>query len=191
MIKENYNQHVNSKITFTEVNYMNYLIVVDMQNDFVTGALGTKEAEKIVPNVKEKIRKFNGEIIFTRDTHQKNYLDTQEGKLLPVPHCIEGTEGFEIVPELDTTGCKIINKPTFGSKELGEYLTLENRKEKIESITLVGLCTDICIISNAMLIKAFLPEVPITVDSSCCAGVAPESHQRALESMKACQIQVI
>lgn len=191
MIKENYNQHVNSKITFTEVNYMNYLIVVDMQNDFVTGALGTKEAEKIVPNVKVKIRKFNGEIIFTRDTHQQNYLDTQEGKLLPVPHCIEGTEGFEIVPELDTTGCKIINKPTFGSKELGEYLTLENRKEKIESITLVGLCTDICVISNAMLIKAFLPEVPITVDSSCCAGVTPESHQRALESMKTCQIQIM
>ncbi len=191
MIKENYNQHINSKIIFTEVNYMNYLIVVDMQNDFVTGVLGTKEAEKIVPNVKEKIKNFNGEIIFTRDTHQKNYLDTQEGKLLPVPHCIEGTEGFEIVPELDTTSHKIINKPTFGSKELGEYLTLENRKEKIESITLVGLCTDICVISNAMLIKAFLPEVPITVDSSCCAGVTPESHQRALESMKACQIQVI
>ena len=101
--------------------------------------LGTKEAEKIVPNVKEKIKNFNGEIIFTRDTHQKNYLDTQEGKLLPVPHCIEGTEGFEIVKELDTAGYKIINKPTFGSKELGEYLTIENRKEKIESITLVGL----------------------------------------------------
>jgi nicotinamidase/pyrazinamidase len=170
---------------------MNYLIVVDMQNDFVTGALGTEEAEKIVPSVKEKIEKFNGEIIFTRDTHQKNYLDTQEGKLLPVPHCIEGTEGFEIVPELDTAGYKIINKPTFGSKELGEYLTLENKKEKIESITLVGLCTDICVISNAMLIKAFLPEVPITVDSSCCAGVTPESHQRALESMKTCQIQIM
>ena len=191
MIKEIYNSQTKPIVKFTEVNYMNYLIVVDMQNDFVTGALGTKEAEKIVPNVKSKIENFNGKIIFTRDTHQENYPETQEGKLLPVPHCIEGTEGFEIVPELDTIGCKIINKPTFGSKELGEYLTSESKKEKIESVTLVGLCTDICVISNAMLIKAFLPEVPIIVDSSCCAGVTPESHQRALESMKTCQIQII
>ncbi len=170
---------------------MNYLIVVDMQNDFITGALGTKEAEKIVPKVRNKIENFEGEIIFTRDTHKENYLETQEGKLLPIPHCIEGTKGFEIVTELDTSSHKIINKPTFGSKELGEYLTAENNKEKIESVTLVGLCTDICVISNAMLIKAFLPEVQIIVDSSCCAGVTPGSHQRALESMKTCQVQII
>jgi len=171
---------------------MNYLIVVDMQKDFVDGALGTNEAVAIVPNVVEKVKNFDGKVLFTRDTHHENYMKTQEGKNLPVPHCIKGTEGFEIIPELKAF-CKSepIDKPVFGSAYLGQYLQEENEKEEIESIMLIGLCTDICVISNAFIIKAFLPEVPIIVDASCCAGVTPESHLRALESMKTCQIQII
>lgn len=171
---------------------MNYLIVIDMQKDFVDGALGTKEAVAIVPNVVEKIKNFDGKILFTRDTHQMNYMETQEGKNLPVPHCIKGTDGFELVSEIKTL-CKSepIDKPTFGSAALAELLQKEHAKEPIESITLVGLCTDICVISNAFVIKAFLPEVPIIVDAGCCAGVTLESHLRALESMKTCQIQII
>lgn len=171
---------------------MKYLIVVDMQNDFVDGALGTKEAVAIVPNVVEKIKGFDGKILFTRDTHHENYMDTQEGRNLPVPHCIEGTEGFELVAEIKALcDSKPIDKPVFGSVELGILLQEENAKELIEEITLVGLCTDICVISNAFVIKSFLPEVPVIVDASCCAGVTPESHLRALESMKTCQIQVV
>ena len=171
---------------------MKYLIVVDMQKDFVDGALGTKEAIAIVPNVVEKVKNFEGKVLFTRDTHHENYMETQEGKNLPVPHCIKGTEGFELVSELKALcGSEPIDKPTFGSAYLGQMLLEENEKEKIDSITLIGLCTDICVISNAFVIKAFLPEVPITVDASCCAGVTPESHLRALASMKTCQIQII
>ena len=152
------------------------LVVVDMQNDFIDGALGTKEAVAIVPKVAEKIRTFDGEVIFTRDTHEENYTETQEGRNLPVPHCIRGTKGWEICPELEVLRkTEAIDKPTF---------------EPIESITFVGLCTDICVISNAMLTKAFLPEVPLRVDAACCAGVTPESHRNALEAMKMCQIQV-
>ena len=170
---------------------MKYLIVIDMQKDFVDGALGTKEAVAIVPNVVEKIKGFDGKVLFTRDTHHENYMDTQEGKILPVPHCIEGTEGFELVPEIKMLcDSKPIDKPVFGSAELGMKLQAENEREVIESITLVGLCTDICVISNAFVIKSFLPEVTIVVDASCCAGVTPESHLRALESMKTCQIQI-
>jgi len=170
---------------------MKYLIVIDMQNDFVDGALGTKEAVAIVPNVAEKIKGFDGKVLFTRDTHHENYIDPQEGKNLPVPHCIEGTEGFELVQEIKALcDSKPIDKPVFGSAELGMKLQAENEKEPIESITLVGLCTDICVISNAFVIKSFLPEVPIIVDASCCAGVTPESHLRALESMKTCQILI-
>lgn len=170
---------------------MKVLVVVDMQKDFIDGALGSKEAVAIVPKVAEKIRNFQGKIYFTRDTHQPNYMDTQEGHYLPVPHCIEGTEGWQISEELDTsTMTAVVNKTTFGSKELAERLLADQEQEKIESITLVGLCTDICVISNAMVIKAFLPETPIVVDASCCAGVTPESHLRALESMKTCQILV-
>jgi len=171
---------------------MKYLIVVDMQKDFVDGALGTKEAVEIVPNVIEKVKGFDGRVLFTRDTHHENYMETQEGKNLPVPHCIKGTEGFEIIPELKAL-CKEepIDKPVFGSAYLGQFLVEENQKEKIEEITLIGLCTDICVISNAFIIKAFLPEVPIIVDAACCAGVTPESHLRALESMKTCQIQIV
>ena len=171
---------------------MKYLIVIDMQNDFVDGALGTKEAVSIVPNVVEKIKNFNGKVLFTRDTHHADYMDTQEGRHLPVPHCIEGTEGFELVSEVKALcDSNPIDKPIFGSVELGMQLKEENDKESIESITLVGLCTDICVISNAFVIKSFLPEVPIIVDASCCAGVTVESHLRALESMKTCQIQIV
>ncbi|MCD8249902.1 MAG: cysteine hydrolase [Lachnospiraceae bacterium] len=169
----------------------NILVVVDMQNDFIDGALGTKEAVAIVPRVAEKIRNFPGRVIFTRDTHEQNYMNTQEGQHLPVPHCIRGTEGWQISPEL-TVFCKEepVDKPTFGSVELGALLRQANEEETIESITFVGLCTDICVISNALLAKAYLPEVPVVVDASCCAGVTPESHQTALNAMKACQIAV-
>lgn len=167
------------------------LIVVDMQNDFIDGALGTKEAAAIVPKVEEKIRSFTGKIIFTRDTHEENYMDTQEGKNLPVPHCIRGTRGWQISGKLQKF-CQEepVNKETFGSVELGCILKEEHQKDPIASVTLIGLCTDICVISNALLIKAFLPEVKIIVDASCCAGVTPESHRNALEAMKTCQITV-
>ena len=163
---------------------MDILVVIDMQNDFIDGALGTPEAEAIVPNVVDRVKNFNGLVLATRDTHGGDYLQTQEGRMLPVEHCIRGTYGWEIreeIAELLESGP--IDKPTFGSETLGKVLK--------DSITLIGLCTDICVISNAMLLKAFLPEVPVIVDSLCCAGVTPESHERALEAMKACQIEVI
>ena len=167
------------------------LVVVDMQNDFIDGALGTSEAQAIVPLVKEKIEKFDGKVIFTRDTHFDDYMQTQEGKNLPVPHCIKDTEGWEIRAELEALRTRpAIDKPTFGSVALGELLADENREEPIESITFIGLCTDICVISNAMIAKAFLPEVPLIVDAACCAGVTPESHRNALDAMKVCQIAV-
>ena len=160
-----------------------------MQNDFINGALGTKEAEAIVPYVKGLIEGFDGEVIFTRDTHYENYMETAEGKSLPVPHCIKGTEGWQIHPELDQLRrTDAIDKITFGSKELVELL---KDKGDIESITFVGLCTDICVISNAMLVKAFYPEIPLAVDAKGCAGVTPESHERALGAMKMCQIKII
>ena len=167
------------------------LVVVDMQNDFIDGALGTSEAQAIVPLVKEKIEKFDGKVIFTRDTHFDNYMQTQEGKNLPVPHCIKDTEGWEIRGELEALRTRpAIDKPTFGSVALGKLLAEENMQEPIESITFVGLCTDICVISNAMIAKAFLPEVPLIVDAACCAGVTPQSHRNALEAMKVCPIAV-
>lgn len=170
----------------------NILIVVDMQNDFIDGALGTKEAVAIVPKVEEKIREFDGEVFFTRDTHEICYLETQEGKNLPVPHCIRDTEGWQIRRELDVLRkTEPVDKETFGSRKLAEKLAALNEKEEVGSITLVGLCTDICVISNALLIKAFLPEVPIAVDASCCAGVTPESHENALKAMATCQIQIL
>lgn len=177
---------------------MKVLVVVDMQKDFIDGALGTKEAVAIVPKVVEKIKGFDGKVFYTRDTHEDNYLDTQEGKKLPVEHCIRRTEGWELHPAIaELAGNDIINKPSFGSIELGfalrEYIMdqMVITQEKMESITFVGLCTDICVISNVMIVKAFLPEVPILVDASCCAGVTPESHKNALEAMKVCQIEVI
>ena len=165
------------------------LVVVDMQNDFIDGALGTSEALKIVPYVKEVIKGFDGKVFFTRDTHFENYMESQEGKNLPVPHCIKGTYGWEIRNELDmlrTT--EPIDKLTFGSSDLVEVLKSQG---EIESITFLGLCTDICVISNVMVTKAFFPEIPLIVDARGCAGVTPESHKRALEAMKVCQVKVI
>ena len=165
------------------------LIVVDMQNDFIDGALGTSEAVAIVPYVKELVEGFDGKVIFTRDTHFENYMESQEGKNLPVPHCIKGTKGWEITPVLDALRTsEPVDKVTFGSCDL-----IDRLKEvgDIESITFVGLCTDICVISNAMVVKAFFPEVSLVVDARGCAGVTPESHRRALEAMQVCQIQVI
>lgn len=168
---------------------MKYLIVVDMQNDFIDGALGSKEAVAIVPYVKKVVENFDGKVFFTRDTHFENYADTQEGKKLPVPHCIQGTDGWNIRTELDALRVtEPIDKITFGAKELVEIL---GREKNIESITFIGLCTDICVISNVMLVKAFYPEIPLIVDAKACAGVTPESHQNALSAMKACQVQVI
>ena len=168
------------------------LVVVDMQNDFIDGALGTKEAVTIVPKVEEKIRNFKGTVLFTRDTHETWYLDTQEGKKLPIPHCIRDTEGWQIRRELDDLRkTEPIDKETFGSTDLAADLVAMNIDDEIGSITFVGLCTDICVISNAMLIKAFEPEVPVYVDGRCCAGVTPESHRRALEAMAVCQIHVL
>lgn len=165
---------------------MKTLIVVDVQNDFVTGALGTPEAQSIIPNVKAKIKKYQDrgdEIIFTRDTHQSNYLETNEGKHLPVEHCIENTDGWKIVCDLDVPNCSYINKSTFG------WTHWNNRT--FDEIELIGLCTDICVVSNALILKAMFPEIKITVDASCCAGVTPESHKAALTTMKMCQINVI
>ena len=170
----------------------NILIVVDMQNDFIDGALGTKEAVAIVPKVEEKIRNFDGDVFFTRDTHETYYLETQEGKNLPVKHCIRDTEGWQIRKELDVLRkTDPVDKETFGSTDLAGELTMIDEDEGIGSITLVGLCTDICVISNALLIKASLPEVPICVDATCCAGVTPESHENALKAMEMCQIKII
>ena len=174
---------------------MDVLIVVDMQNDFVSGALGTPEAMEVVPRVvgrvEEGIRRGE-KILFTRDTHEENYLESREGKALPVPHCIRGSRGGGICPELEMLRKEEpVDKPTFGSTGLGEVLRAADQYgEKIGKITLVGVCTDICVISNALLLRAFLPEAEIAVDAACCAGVTPESHQTALRAMKACQIAI-
>ena len=171
----------------------NILIVVDMQNDFIDGSLGTAEALSIVGNVVSKIKNFNGDIIVTYDTHQNNYLETQEGKNLPVPHCIKGTEGWElnakVLNSLEGKKYRAVEKPTFGSVDLIEYLKANYDCNNID-IELVGLCTDICVISNALLLKANFTETKISVDSSCCAGVTVDSHNAALTSMKMCQINV-
>nr|WP_294490829.1 isochorismatase family cysteine hydrolase [uncultured Mediterraneibacter sp.] len=174
---------------------MKVLVVVDMQNDFIDGSLGTKEAVDIVPAVAEKIRQFEGKVIATRDTHKEEYLDSEEGRHLPVVHCVKGTKGWELCSQVADAlsgkeGAKIIDKPTFGSVELGEYVKQLNEKDTVEEITLIGLCTDICVISNALLLKAYLPEVPIRADVSCCAGVTPKSHERAAGAMEMCQIQI-
>lgn len=167
------------------------LIVVDMQTDFVTGALGTKEAQAIVPAVVAKIKdakEAGTDVMFTLDTHEDNYLETQEGKHLPVPHCIKNTEGWMLVPELRllAEGCTMVEKPTFGSTRLAHLVG----RAGYDEIELIGLCTDICVISNAMILKASVPETPISVDASCCAGVTPESHANALSAMKMCQISI-
>lgn len=167
---------------------MKYLIVVDMQNDFTIGTLGSPHAAAIIPNVVEKVKAFSGKVIFTRDTHGDDYLQTQEGKKLPVVHCVKDTNGWqicdELIPYVDTT----VEKVTFGSVQLPHML--RSMGEPIEEIELCGLCTDICVISNAMILKAAFPEVKISVDASCCAGVTMESHNTALNAMKAVQIEV-
>ncbi len=171
---------------------MRILVVVDMQNDFIDGALGTGEALAIVPEVRKKIAGFGGKVIFTRDTHDEDYMDTQEGRNLPVPHCIKDTRGWQIRDELEELRVTDpVDKPSFGSLELPQRIDRLAEGEEIEEIVLIGLCTDICVISNAMIIKAAFPEVPVTVDSRCCAGVTPESHENALKAMSACQIRVI
>lgn len=168
------------------------LIVIDMQNDFIDGSLGTKEAQDIVPAVEKKIGCYLPEDVFaTQDTHPENYLETQEGKNLPVKHCIKGTEGWEIREEIRALIREdhIYQKPAFGSVKLAEDLKKMSESEKLE-IELVGLCTDICVVSNALMIKAFLPETKISVDPACCAGVTPEKHTAALETMRSCQIHI-
>ncbi len=168
---------------------MKILVVVDMQNDFIDGALGSPEAVAIVPYVKSLIESFDGKVYFTRDTHAENYMETQEGKNLPVPHCIKGTHGWQIRDELDSLRkTEAIDKITFGSSELVNILAGE---KDIESITFIGLCTDICVISNVMLTKAYFPEIPLIVDAKACAGVTPQSHKTALDAMKMCQVKVI
>ena len=171
---------------------MKYLIVVDMQNDFIDGALGTLEAQTILPAVVEKVRSFEGTVIFTRDAHAPNYLETQEGRNLPVPHCIQGEAGWELAPALKALqvekGAAVFDKLTFGCAELPAYF--REQAEPIESIEFCGVCTDICVVSNALLLKAFFPEIPISADAGCCAGTTPENHQAALTTMKMCQIQI-
>lgn len=173
------------------------LVVVDMQNDFVDGALGTKEAVMIIDNVVKKIQEFDGVIKVTKDTHYDNYMDTQEGKNLPVVHCIKDTKGWELndkvmkALEEKAEGYEVFNKPSFGSVDLAMSLDELNKNEGIESITFIGLCTGICVISNAMIAKAYMPEVPMIVDSACCACVSKESHQNALDAMRLCQISIM
>lgn len=171
----------------------NLLVVVDMQKDFVDGSLGTAEARAIVPNVIKKIEGWDGDIIATLDTHDGNYLNTREGRFLPVPHCIVSTDGhcietgvFNALQHKNEHAVMFINKPTFGSTRL-QQAAATNRYDYIE---LVGLCTDICVVNNAMLLKAALPESDISVDASCCAGVTPEAHDAALRTMASCQIVI-
>lgn len=169
------------------------LLVVDMQNDFIDGALGTKEAIAIVPAVQEKIMNYDDDIFYTRDTHSQNYMATNEGRNLPVQHCIKGTDGWRLHPDIEklcmdkrATG---VDKITFGAAALPELLR-ERYPEGIDEIELIGLCTDICVISNALLLKAYFPETVIRVDSACCAGVTPESHVQALEAMRMCHVAI-
>ncbi len=167
---------------------MKYLIVVDMQNDFITGSLGSGAAKEIVSKVAKTVKGFDGRVIFTRDTHDDGYLSTQEGKKLPVPHCIKGTSGYEICDELKQFAENVIDKPTFGSLSLPDVIKEYN--EPVDEIYLCGLCTDICVISNAMILKAAFPETRIVVYKDCSAGVTKESHETALSAMRAVQIEV-
>lgn len=168
---------------------MNFLIIVDMQNDFISGSLGSDAAKAIVPKVKEKAGSFNGKIIFTRDTHSSDYLNTREGKNLPVKHCIKGESGWKICDELKMYAENIVDKETFGSLKLPELIRSFSKNPA--EIELCGLCTDICVISNAMILKAEFPETKISIIEGCCAGVTEESHKIALNAMKACQIEII
>lgn len=170
-----------------------FLIVVDMQKDFVDGALGTREAAEIVPKVVSKIQGFDGEIFVTLDTHFENYMETAEGKKLPVPHCIRGTDGWRldqnVAQALSEKEPTVVEKFTFGSVELPKKLK-EAAGEEAFTAELIGLCTDICVVSNALMLKAHFPEMEISVDSACCAGVTPQTHQAALRTMACCQISI-
>ena len=168
------------------------LVVVDMQKDFIDGSLGTKEAQAIVPTVVKEIENGNYDKVYaTLDTHPDNYLETSEGRHLPVVHCVKGSEGWKLNPEvrkaLDDKKAELVEKPTFGSVDLMEKIAAD----KPEEITLIGLCTDICVVSNALLLKAALHETPIKVIAKCCAGVTPATHEAALETMRSCQIEVV
>lgn len=170
------------------------LIVVDMQNDFIDGSLGTKEAVGIVDSVVAEIKKYDTKDVFaTRDTHSEDYLKTQEGKRLPIEHCIKGTKGWEIAEKVQHAlgDAEVIDKPTFGSVMLADRMEQIYESGNLKQITLVGLCTDICVVSNALLLKAHMPELKIVVISGCCAGVTPESHEAALKTMQMCQIEVV
>ena len=173
---------------------MKLLVVVDMQKDFVTGVLGTEEARSIVDAVYDIAKEYDGEVVYTMDTHTASYLETQEGRNLPVIHCVEGTEGFELMDCLkelsEQKGSKVFKKPSFGSIALGEYVKDLAEHHGLTQVELVGVCTDICVISNAMLIKAFAPEVEVSVYENATAGVTVESHNNALDAMKACQIRI-
>lgn len=173
---------------------MKALVVVDVQNDFVSGSLGTAEAQEMLPRLLKKVEAFEGDLFVTLDTHEENYLQTQEGHNLPVVHCVRGTWGWELPAELsalvEAKGATAFEKPCFGSVKLVEELVGRHAAEPLESIELVGLCTDICVVSNALMIKASLPEVPVLVDATCCAGVTPEKHEAALVVMESCQVAV-
>lgn len=173
---------------------MRYLIIIDVQNDFVSGPLGTAEAQQMLPRLLEKAAGFDGKILMTKDSHSDDYLQTQEGRLLPVPHCIVGTEGWEFPESLEKIRkekeAEVYQKSCFGCEPLVEDLKKLDRAGQLESVELVGICTDICVVSNALMIKSALPELPVSVDASCCAGVTREKHEAALEVMRSCQIQV-
>ena len=170
-----------------------FLVVVDMQKDFVNGALGSREAVAIVPAVVKKIESFDGEIFVTYDTHFENYMQTSEGKHLPVPHCIKGTDGWQLNNDVENalSGKKFtkVEKNTFGSVDLPKLIEQAADGEDF-AVELIGLCTDICVVSNALLIKATFPEAPIAVDAGCCAGVTPQAHEAALATMASCQITI-
>lgn len=172
----------------------NALVVIDVQNDFITGSLGSKEAQETLPRIVEKARDFEGRVLATKDTHFENYLETQEGKNLPVPHCIKGTSGWDFPEELaglmEEKAVKVFEKVTFGSVDLARELKRRFEQGEIESVEFVGFCTDICVVSNALLAKAVSPELPVSVDAHCCAGVTPEKHESALDVLESCQVQV-
>ena len=169
---------------------MKVLVVVDMQNDFINGSLGSVEAQKIVPKVKEKIHEYllhGDKVLFTQDTHAEDYLQTQEGRNLPVKHCIKGTQGWQIQADVVVPDAERFEKKAFGSIELAQAIA---EMPQVDSVELIGLCTDICVISNAMILKARLPEIPVMVDASCCAGTTVENHRNALNAMRMCQVIV-
>lgn len=168
---------------------MDVLLVIDLQNDFVDGALGNKGNDKIVKPIKNLVENFDGEVIFTRDTHDENYLESLEGSHLPVKHCIKNSKGWQI--KIDTKNHKIIDKPSFGSYELVEYLKKLNEKEKIENIYMVGICTDICVLSNAILIKNALLDTEVFVIEDLCKATNEKNHKIALEAMKSCQVNIV